>query len=118
MASHLRKGFGGSVAVLDDLEQVLYVFVTQMNFDGNHLEVAEASDLRGWAFDPCRSPRGFPVTQQVLSQVLSQTHQKLILIIYRSPRGFRQHTTCLYQILSQNHQNQRSCLLSLLQHKR
>ena len=74
----LRKGFGGSVAVLDDLEQVLYVFVTQINFDGNHLEVAEASDLRGWAFDPCRSPRGFPKTQHVLFPVLRQNHQKLI----------------------------------------
>ena len=56
----LRRGFGGSVAVLDDLEQVICVFETQINFDDNHLEVAVAGDLRGWVFAPCRSPRGFP----------------------------------------------------------
>ena len=61
----LRRGFGGSVAVLDDLKQVFCVFVAQINCNGNHLEVAAEDDLCGWAFAPYRSPRGFPETQHI-----------------------------------------------------
>ena len=38
--------------------------LTRINFDGgDHLEVAVAGDLCGWAFVPYRSPHGSPATQ-------------------------------------------------------
>ena len=56
-----RRGFGGSVAVLDDLEQMS--LLSWIVCDGDYLEVAVAGDLCGWAFVPYRSPHGSPATQ-------------------------------------------------------